>query len=176
MDEGKRSGAAADAGTGGGGAAEADLRELARTLEQAARAIRRHARLRGEPDTPLPPLLPETGRPPAAAQVRALIAARRLRECFLPDLQGDHAFAMLLELYAARLEGRRIAQTRLGSLAGAPQATAIRTIHALLEAGLIDRSDDPADRRLILLGLTDEAADRMEAYLTRAFAAAALLL
>jgi DNA-binding MarR family transcriptional regulator len=73
-------------------------------------------------------------------------------------------------------EGRRIAQTRLGSLAGAPHATAIRAIAALLEAGMIDRSDDPADRRLILLGLTEEAARRMEDYLTRAYAAAALLL
>jgi DNA-binding MarR family transcriptional regulator len=109
-------------------------------------------------------------------QVRALIAARRMRDNYLPDLQGDHAVAMLLELYAAHLEGRRIAQTRLGSLAGAPHATAIRIIQALLEAGLIDRSGDPADRRLILLGLSPEAAQRMEEYLTRACAAVALLL
>jgi hypothetical protein len=157
------------------GRAEArGLSEIARALDEAASELRRHAR--GRPEPAWPPLPPPPGEPPTAAQVRALIGARRLRLAYLPDLQGDHGFAMLLELYAAHLEGRRISQTRLGSLAGAPQATAIRIVHALLEAGLIDRSDDPADRRLILLALTPDAAERMEAYLTRAFAANALLL
>ena len=155
--------------------APANLRTLANRLEQTARELRRHARTGSEPGAVLPPP-PGDAASPSAAQVRALIAARRMRENYLPDLQGDHAFAMLLELYAAHLEGRRIAQTRLGSLAGAPHATAIRIIQALLEAGLIARSDDPADRRLVLLSLTPEAVKRMEEYLTRAFAAAALLL
>jgi DNA-binding MarR family transcriptional regulator len=158
MNDGDRSGKAAGAAPESRGEpAAADLKEIARTLDAAARAVRRHARL------------------PADAG-RALIAARRFRQALLPDLHGDHAFSLLLELYAAHLDGRRIAQTRLGGLAGAPQPTAIRIIHALLEAGLIDRTDDPADRRLVLLGLTDEAVRRMEAYLSRAMAAGALLL
>lgn len=168
--------AAGESGSGGA-EARADLCAIARGLEQIAGDLRRHARPGPEPGPgPVLPPSPADAAPPSAAQVRAMIAARRMREGYLPDLQGDHAFAMLLELYAAHLEGRRIAQTRLGSLAGAPHATAIRIIQALLEAGLIHRSDDPADRRLILLSLTPEAVKRMEEYLTRAFAAAALLL
>jgi hypothetical protein len=90
------------AAAGAAGAATPDeLRELARRLEQAAREIRRHARQSGGWAAAFPP--PAADAPaPTAAQVRALIAARRLREGYLPDLQGDHAFAMLLELYAAR--------------------------------------------------------------------------
>lgn len=176
MNDGDRSGKAAGAAPESRGEpAAADLKEIARTLDAAARAVRRHARLPADAGR-APPHPPPGGGLPTAAQLRALIAARRFRQALLPDLHGDHAFSLLLELYAAHLDGRRIAQTRLGGLAGAPQPTAIRIIHALLEAGLIDRTDDPADRRLVLLGLTDEAVRRMEAYLSRAMAAGALLL
>src|SRR5215217_1831592 len=102
-----------------------DLPDIASALEEAARVLRRHAR-RVRDYYPAPeaaaailaaaePGAAERGAAkPTARQVRAIVAVRRLRAAWLPDLSGDHAFSMLLELYAAHLEGRRIAQTRLG--------------------------------------------------------------
>lgn len=68
-------------------------------------------------------------------------------------------------------EGRRIAQTRLGGVAGVPHTTAIRIAQALREEGLVTAAADPADKRLTLLGLTEDAAARMHAYLAAAVAA-----
>jgi DNA-binding MarR family transcriptional regulator len=179
---------AAEAGTGaaspgpleadGAGQAESPgLPDIARTLEEAARVLRRHARrVRDYYPAPEPAsaaILPaaEPGAPPPTAlQVRAIVAVRRLRTAWLPDLSGDHAFSMLLELYAAHLEGRRIAQTRLGGVAGVPHTTAIRIAQALQAEGLVTAAADPADKRLTLLGLTDGAVRRMEAYLAAALA------
>lgn len=83
---------------------------------------------------------------------------------------------MLLELYAAHLEGRRIAQTRLAGAAAVPHASAIRIARALLADGLATAGADPADRRLLLLGLSDEAVARMEGYLRAALGAGAPVL
>ncbi|HZF94583.1 MAG TPA: hypothetical protein VEZ20_06875 [Allosphingosinicella sp.] len=158
------------------------LPDIARTLEEAARVLRRHARrVRDYYPVAEPPAAILSAADPGAAaptplQVRAIVAVRRLRTTWLPDLSGDHAFSMLLELYAAHLEGRRIAQTRLGGVAGVPHTTAIRIAQALQADGLVTAATDPADKRLTLLGLTDEAAGRMEAYLGAALAAGAPLV
>jgi hypothetical protein len=150
-------------------------------------ALRRHARAaRSYPVYP-EPVAPNPARPEpvegldpprsiTAPLVRAIIAVRRLRASFLPDAPGDHAFSMLLELYAAHLEGRRIAQTRLAIVAGVPHASAIRIARALLADGLLTAAADLTDRRLILLGLSDEAVARMEAYLRAALGAGAPVL
>ena len=164
-----------------------DLPDIASALEEAARVLRRHAR-RVRDYYPAPeaaaailaaaePGAAERGAAkPTARQVRAIVAVRRLRAAWLPDLSGDHAFSMLLELYAAHLEGRRIAQTRLGGVAGVPHTTAIRIAQALQAEGLVTAAADPADKRLTLLGLTDEAVRRMEAYLAAALKAGAPLV
>jgi DNA-binding MarR family transcriptional regulator len=180
---GRSGGAAADGAEEE--AAGPDLPELARALDEAARHLRRHARamrtypLRPELDPVAPVLRAAQGggaAAPTALQVRAIVAVRRLRTTWLPDLSGDHAFSMLLELYAAHLEGRRIAQTRLGGVAGVPHTTAIRIAQALQADGLVTAATDPADKRLTLLGLTEEAVRRMEAYLGAALAAGAPLV
>lgn len=76
----------------------------------------------------------------------------------------------MLELLAARLEGRRISQTTLGVNAGVPETTALRLTKSLLRQGIFTSESDEADRRLNLIGLSDDAADRMRAYLTEAIA------
>jgi DNA-binding MarR family transcriptional regulator len=184
MSGSRRAGAAAGGHAAGGPAAHAaaapaeaelGLVELALALEQAARQLRREAaRLSAPAPSFLPP--PEGELVLTAAHVRAIVAARRLRTAFLPDLSGDHAFSMLLELYAARLEDRRIPQTRLARAAGVPHATAIRILHALAAEGLVAAAGDPADRRLNLYALTDEAAGRMHDYPKAALSAVSPLV
>jgi DNA-binding MarR family transcriptional regulator len=74
----------------------------------------------------------------------------------------------MLELYAARLEKRRIHQTRLGIAAGLPQTTALRATRRLIEGGVFATEADPGDKRLLLITLSDPAADRVRAYLAAA--------
>jgi hypothetical protein len=133
-------------------AATRELRRVGRTLRQLAADARRGG----------------TGAPTTfgAADVRAIIAARRLRETCLGPGIGDCAWALLLEAYAARLEGRRIPITGFGVAEGIARSTAHRWTRLLIARGLL--SSDPADeeRRVPLLGLSDEGAKRMRAYLT----------
>lgn len=99
-----------------------------------------------------------------AAQVRAVIAARRLwREC-MGQGEGDPAWALLMELLARRLEGRPVTMNALGEAAGLAPTTSLRWIARLLARGLIARRAHPEDERTILIGLTDEADDRLRGY------------
>lgn len=107
--------------------------------------------------------------------VRGILAARRMRDaCFGPAV-GEQAWAILLEAYAARLEGRLSAVTSLGAPAGIARSTAHRWVAALLERGLLTRHADPADDRIVLVGLSDAAAERIRAYLDEAMGQAPLI-
>lgn len=109
------------------------------------------------------------GQPVGANEVRALIRARRLRDRFLPpDLFGEPAWDMLLDLLAARIERSRVAVSSLCIAAAVPPTTALRTIRAMTERGLCARVDDPADRRRVFIELTEQAASAMLAYVAAA--------
>ena len=107
--------------------------------------------------------------PLEAAYVRALIRARRLRDqYFRGELFADPAWDMLLDLMAARLEGNRVAVSSLCIAAAVPATTALRWIKALTDRGLFVRSADPEDGRRVYIGLSDEAARALSAYLRAA--------
>ncbi|WP_243444702.1 winged helix DNA-binding protein [Sphingosinicella humi] len=102
-------------------------------------------------------------------RIRAIIRARRLRDqYFHSDLFADPAWDMLLDLFAARLAQERVAVSSLCIAAAVPPTTALRWIKGLCEHGLFERSADPEDGRRVFIGLSDEAAAAMEAYLKAA--------
>jgi len=142
----------------------ASLLEISRILEEAARLVRQHAAIPAEP-APRPRELV------TARLVRAIIAVGRLRRDYFPQVLGDPVWSMMLELYAARLEQRRISQTTLGVSAGVAETTALRLVKSLVQQGLFTSHNDPADRRLVLVSLSDDAAERMREYLLEAIAA-----
>ena len=144
------------------------LIEISRVLEETARIVRRHA------DEQLRPP-PRPGAAPAelevtASLVRAILRIRLLRADYFPAAAGDPAWTMILELYAAELEGRRLNQSRLTHAAGVPHTTGLRIVHILLEAGVFVSRTDPADGRQLILGLSAEAAGKARAYLMVALA------
>jgi hypothetical protein len=101
-----------------------------------------------------------------AVFVRSIIRARRMRDQFFRgELFADPAFDMLLDLYAARLEGSRVAVSSLCIAASVPATTALRWIKALTDKGLFVRQADPQDGRRVYIGLSDEAAQAMGRYL-----------
>ena len=109
--------------------------------------------------------------PVTAKAVRAVIAERRLRERFFdPDLFGEPAWDMLLDLYAARLEHTRVSVSSLCIAATVPSTTALRWLRTLTENGLVRRHADPQDRRRVFIELAETTANGMDRYFTRGLA------
>lgn len=114
--------------------------------------------------------------PVTAADVRAIIRARRMRRDYLDsDLFADPAWDMLLDLTAARLEGRPVSVSSLCLASGVAPTTALRWIGMLEGRGLITREPAPDDRRKVFISLTDAATEAMERYLTAAAAVSGLV-
>lgn len=102
---------------------------------------------------------------PDSRTVRATIRARRLRDQhFAPELFADPAWDMLLDLYAARLEGRRVSVSSLCIAAAVPPTTALRWIGTMHDAELFGREPDPTDKRRAHITLTERAATAMRGY------------
>jgi DNA-binding MarR family transcriptional regulator len=85
---------------------------------------------------------------------------------FPTEMFADPAFDMLLDLYAARLEGSRVAVSSLCIAAAVPATTALRWIKALTDQGLFVRRADPQDGRRVYIALSDQAAEAMGRYLS----------
>lgn len=154
----------------------AEVRRLAETIDRLARAELGEAPMTlrdREQDYAAPPAgigaAPDRGRNATRAEVRTLLQARRLRERFLPgDLFADPAWDMMLDLMAARLDGKLVSVSSLCIAAAVPPTTALRWIAQLTERGIFERRNDPHDARRVFISLSDEAADN----LSRWFAAA----
>ena len=97
--------------------------------------------------------------------IRAGLRARRQRSDFFNSkLFADPAWDMLLELYAASLTERRLSVSRLAERSGVPMTTALRWIATLEDEGLIERQDDPFDKRRYFLLLSDDGVGAMKTY------------
>jgi len=162
------------------------LRQLSEQMNQIARALASLSVEEGSGGTSvsahIPPYSapkpPSSGAPmnevPAqaegdAAHIRAIIRGRRLRDgYFAADLFADPAWDMLLDLTAARLEGRDVAVSSLCIAAAVPPTTALRWIKTLTDAGTFVRVADPQDGRRVFITLSDRAADAMLNYLAAA--------
>ncbi len=100
-----------------------------------------------------------------AATIRALIRRRRLRERFFEaDLFADPAWDILLDLYAAYLEGGRVCVSSLCYAAAVPPTTALRWIGSMCDSGLLERHADAHDKRRHFIHLTDRAIVGMNGY------------
>ncbi|QIG81596.1 MarR family winged helix-turn-helix transcriptional regulator [Stakelama tenebrarum] len=101
----------------------------------------------------------------SADEVRAVIRARRLRaQFFAEDLFADPAWDMLLDLFAAKQERRRVSVSSLCIAAAVPPTTALRWIGGMHEAGLFERHADPDDRRRAYIALSRQADEKMRGY------------
>ncbi|MGI4878726.1 MAG: winged helix DNA-binding protein, partial [Janthinobacterium lividum] len=102
----------------------------------------------------------------SAEWIRSLIRMRRRRDRFLPpEIFGDPAWDMLLDLTAARLEVQAVSVSSLCIAAAVPTTTALRWIRNLCDAGLFERRGDPEDGRRAFIGLAAPTAAAMLNYL-----------
>lgn len=102
---------------------------------------------------------------PKAKLVRKLQDARARRSDFLSSaLFGEPGWDMLLELFAAAIEQKRVTIGELCIASNVPQTTALRWIDVLMKEGLATRRPDPLDGRRIHMEITPFAYRAMEAY------------
>ena len=129
---------------------------------------------RRERDFPVLQPVPDAGTAPPgpdltradAARIRRMIRARRLRTHFFrADLFADPAWDMLLDLLAARLEGKQVAVSSLCIAAAVPPTTALRWLGVLTEHGLVVRVADRDDRRRVHVELGEATARALGTWL-----------
>lgn len=104
---------------------------------------------------------------PDPAMVRQIIANRQARARFFdPELFGDPAWDMLLDLTAAHGEGAQVSVTSLCIAAAVPATTALRWLTQMVESGIFVRVPDPVDKRRAFIALSDKALGAMSGYFT----------
>lgn len=97
---------------------------------------------------------------------RALYRERRLRSrYFSGSLFAEPTWDMLLDLFIADCERRRVSVKSVCIGANVPTTTALRHLRWLEEQGLVERLNHPRDARSIHVRLTAAAITAMEAYL-----------
>lgn len=100
--------------------------------------------------------------PPDPQRIRHLINLRRMRgRFFAPELFADPAWDILLDLAAARLEGRAVSVSSLCIAAAVPPTTALRWIRLMTDQQLLVRQADPQDARRMFMALSDAAFDQL---------------
>ena len=134
-----------------------DLHELADSLNETAQRLREAATATPE------------GRPNPASFARQILAARgRLANFIDSDLFADPARDILLDLFVAGEEDRRISISSCCIAASVPPTTALRWIGMLKKRGLVEETTDPADGRRKWLSPSPHARDAIEAYVIAA--------
>ena len=105
-----------------------------------------------------------------AVIARRYLASRRRRcELFASALFSDPAWDMLLDLFAARAEGRRISVSSACIASGVATSTALRWVTQLEADGLVKRRPDPRDGRRTFLEISVDAAESVERWLNATF-------
>ena len=108
---------------------------------------------------------PDTTPYPADEQLPLLVRLElelvRMRRRLISDEQSDPVWAMVLELCAARLDGRELSVTSLCLASGLPVTTALRRLDELERDGVIKRNPDRTDRRRVFVALETQFHDRV---------------
>lgn len=97
---------------------------------------------------------------------RELYAARRRRSRLFPaDLFGEPTWDILLDLYVAGRESRRVPTTSACIGAHVPPTTALRWLRILEARGFVERESDGKDGRRTFVRLTDRGNAAMDDFL-----------
>lgn len=98
-----------------------------------------------------------------------ILAVRRRRITILPKIRlGEPSWEMVLDLYVASQEGRRIDVTGLCLASGVAPTTALRYVDLLAEDELIGRVDDEHDGRRAFVTMSDRLRSAIEDWLDQA--------
>lgn len=137
--------------------------EIVSVIERLVTATLEAAKRRASEIEALPLEAMEEGRPRVLDNsryldwAREIYQVRRLRSNHFPGIFGEPTWDLLLDLYIAFLEGRKVSTKSACIGADCATSTALRKILDMEEAGLIYRVDDLKDKRLKWIALSKEA-------------------
>ena len=107
----------------------------------------------------------------APEPVKWLLRGRRRRGAhFAADLFADPAWDILLDLFEAELEQRRVSVTSVCIASQVPPTTGLRWLQTLEHKGLVVRNADPLDARRFFVELTPSARTALRRWFAETFA------
>lgn len=97
---------------------------------------------------------------------RKTYALRRKRAAIFgnPDLFGEPAWDILLDLFIAHGDGKSVSVSSACIGSAAPATTGLRWLAVLADEGLIVRENDPQDQRRVLVRLSGAGLAAMEQF------------
>lgn len=100
------------------------------------------------------------------AHARQIYAMRRKRAAIFgnPELFGEPAWDILLDLYIAHGDGKEVSVSSACIGSAAPPTTGLRWLGVLAEEGLVVRENDREDHRRVLVRLTRAGITAMERF------------
>jgi DNA-binding MarR family transcriptional regulator len=108
-------------------------------------------------------------RRPGAATVKEWKRVRMRRNSVMETtIFRDPAWDMLLDLYSAEQEGKRLTVSQLCYGSGVAIATALRHIDRMVQANLLERRENVSDHRSTIVSLTPAAKAKFERFLDMA--------
>ena len=144
------------------------LHPLADELMAIASRLRDAATGVGALDETDSPVRSRSSRPVAnhLALARKAYALRRKRAAIFgnPDLFGEPAWDILLDLFIAHGEGKPVSVSSACIGSAAPPTTGLRWLGVLAEEGLVVRENDPEDHRRVLVRLTAAGQAAMQRF------------
>lgn len=101
---------------------------------------------------------------------RQTYARRRSRDAIFgnPELFGEPAWDILLDLFIAHFEGKSVSVSSACIGSASPPTTGLRWLGVLSEQELIQREHDPQDQRRVLVRLSSKGVAAMERYFSGA--------
>lgn len=81
-----------------------------------------------------------------------------------PDLFGEPAWDILLDLYIAHVEAKDVSVSSACIGSAAPPTTGLRWLGVLADHGLLKREHNPDDQRRVLVRLTERGLEAMDRY------------
>ncbi|WP_271078264.1 MarR family winged helix-turn-helix transcriptional regulator [Aurantiacibacter sp. MUD61] len=101
-----------------------------------------------------------------AQKAKVIYRKREMRKKHIfPQLLGEPAWDMLLELFMQYAGGAKVSTTSLGHASHVPITTALRHISLLEDAGMIERSASEVDKRVTFVSLTEKGVVSVGRYL-----------
>lgn len=139
---------------------ESELGKIAKSLDALENRI---AKLKRQTE------ITNHAQPDALGRAEHFYRDRRIRDRIFgnPDLFGEPAWDMLLDLFIAAELGKQISVSSLCIASAVPPTTALRWITILESQSLIARRDDPADSRRVFISLTTNAHSKLKAHFER---------
>jgi hypothetical protein len=124
------------------------------------------ARLRDVAAAPAPPQRSQRSERRYLAQARQAYSLRRKRAAIFgnPELFGEPAWDILLDLYIAHADGKPVSVSSACIGSAAPPTTGLRWLGVLAEEGLVARENDADDHRRVLVRLTHAGISAMERF------------